>query len=370
MKYLAIVTGILVGVSPFAAFAGSLVLFNTSLYTANEKQPHAEAVVAVDGRIAFVGTTAEALKRAPADARRVDLKGSTVLPGLTDAHAHLAGIGFRELEFDLEDTASLADLKTRLKERSAQTKPGEWLVGRGWIESRWTPAVFPTRQDLDAVVADRAVTLERADGHALIANSLALKRAGIDRRTPDPAGGNILKDAATGEPTGMLVDNAMELVRRLIPAHTDADLLKAIETGAERSVRLGWTQLQIAGNSWREMELICRLHQQGRIKLRLYDAIDGPGADAQRLLKQGASIDGCGGRLTVRGIKVYIDGALGSRGAALLEPYSDSPGNTGLLVNKPETLSALFVQALKRGIQIETHAFGVRGNRILLDLYE
>ena len=370
MKHLPIVTGILFGVAPLAALAGSLVLFNTSIYTANEKQPRAEAVVATDGRITFVGTTAEALKRAPSGAQRMDLQGRTVLPGLTDAHAHLSGIGFRELEFNLEGTASVADLKARLKERSAQTKSGEWLTGRGWIESRWTPAVFPTRQDLDAVVPDRAVVLGRADGHALVANSLALKRAGIDRSTPNPSGGSILKDAATGEPTGMLVDDAMDLVNRLIPPHTDADILKAIETGAERSERLGWTQLQIAGNSWREMELICQLHQQGRIKLRLYNAINGPGEDAQRLLKQGASIDGCGGRLTVRGIKVYIDGALGSRGAALLEPYSDSPGNTGLLVNKPEILSALFVQALKRGIQIETHAIGDRGNRIMLDLYE
>jgi predicted amidohydrolase YtcJ len=370
MKHLPIVTGILFGVSPLAALAGSLVLFNTSIYTANEKQPRAEAVVATDGRITFVGTTEEALKRAPSGAQRVDLEGKTVLPGLTDAHAHLSGIGFRELEFNLEDTASLTALKARLKERSAQTKAGDWLTGRGWIESRWTPAVFPTRQDLDAVVSDRAVVLGRADGHALVANSLALKRAGIDRNTPNPAGGSILKDAVTGEPTGMLVDDAMELVHRLIPPHTDADLMKAIETGAQRSERLGWTQLQIAGNSWREMELICQLHEQGRIKLRLYNAINGPGADAQRLLKQGASIDGCGGRLTVRGIKVYIDGALGSRGAALLEPYSDSPGNTGLLVNKPEILSALFVQALKRGIQIETHAIGDRGNRIMLDLYE
>jgi hypothetical protein len=135
-------------------------------------------------------------------------------------------------------------------------------------------------------------------------------------------------------------------------------------------VKLGWTQLQIAGNPWREMELMCRLHREGRIKLRLYDAIGGPGADAERLLKEGARINDCGGRVTVRGIKLYIDGALGSRGAALLEPYSDSPGSTGLLVNSEQTLYPILTQALKRGIQIETHAIGDRGNRIMLDLYE
>jgi predicted amidohydrolase YtcJ len=372
MKYLVVLVGIL-GVASAQGATQSpapLVLFNTTVYTANNKQPRAEAVVAEDGRITFVGSSDEALKRAPAGAQRIDLKGRTVLPGLTDAHAHLSGIGFRELEFDLEGTTSLADLQARLKARSAQTKPGDWLTGRGWIESRWTPAVFPTRQALDAVVADRAVVLERADGHSLIANSLALKRAGIDRNTPDPSGGKIIKDAATGEPTGLLVDDAMELLNKLIPPHTEAEIAKAVETGAHRSERLGWTQLQIAGNSWQEMAAICRLQRAGRIKLRLYDAINGPGAEAERLIKQGARIDDCGGRLTVRGIKVYIDGALGSRGAALLEPYSDSPSNTGLLVNSEQTLYPLLTQALKRGIQIETHAIGDRGNRIMLDLYE
>jgi predicted amidohydrolase YtcJ len=371
MKRFASLMGIVFGVCPLhvlAAGSSPLVLFNTTIYTGNEKQPRAEAVVAADGRITFVGTTEEALKRAPASAQRMDLKGKTVLPGLTDAHVHLAGIGFRELEFDLEGTASLAQLQARLKERSAQTKPGDWLSGRGWIESRWSPAVFPTRQDLDAVVSDRAVVLRRADGHALIANSLALQRAGIDRNTENPAGGSVLKDAATGEPTGMLVDDAMELVDKLIPPHTDADLLKALAAGARREEQLGWTQVQIAGNTWREVDLICRLYSQGRIKLRVYDAIGGPGADANRLLKEGASINRCG-RLSVRGIKLYIDGALGSRGAALLEPYSDSPGNSGLLLNEPDTLYPLLTQALKRGIQIETHAIGDRGNRIMLDLY-
>ncbi len=346
-----------------------LVLYNATVYTVSDSQPRAEAVIAQSGLITFVGTTAEALKRAPSNAKRIDLKGKTVLPGLTDAHAHLAGIGFRELEFNLQDTPSLDALKQRLRERSTQTKAGDWLTGRGWIESRWTPAAFPTRQDLDDVVADRAVVLTRADGHALVANSLALKRAGIDRNTPDPAGGSILK-GSDGEPTGMLIDEAMELVRRHIPPRTEADVLKALEVGAARSVRLGWTQLHNAGNTWSEVDLMCRLYAQGRIKLRIYDAIDGPGGDADRLLREGASINRCGGRLTVRAIKLYIDGALGSRGAALLEPYSDSPGSTGLLVNTPEALYPVLTKALTRGIQIETHAIGDRGNRITLDLYE
>jgi predicted amidohydrolase YtcJ len=289
---------------------------------------------------------------------------------MTDAHAHLADIGFRELEFNLEGVKSLAELKARVAERAANTPSGNWIVGSGWIESRWTPARFPTRSDLDEVTKSHPVVLRRADGHALVANTLALERAGIDRATTDPEGGKIAKDPATEEPTGMLIDAAMSLVTRLIPARTDEELLQALDVGAQRSVRLGWTQLQYAGTSWKEVELLCRLSEQGRLKLRVYVAIDGPGEDAQRLLREGASLDRCGDRITVRAIKLYVDGALGSRGAALLAPYNDAPNTNGLLLNTPETLRPILIEALRQGIQIETHAIGDRGNRIVLDLYE
>ena len=352
------------------AHADSLILTNGNIHTGNDRQPHAEAVIAAHGRIVFVGSAAEARKRAPRDPRVIDLKGATVVPGLADAHAHLQGIGLRELAFDLEGTASATDLQNRLKERATKTKPGDWIFGRGWIESRWTPPAFPTRADLDAVVADRPVVLERADGHAVIANSRALELADIDRTTANPSGGEILKDPASGEPTGMLIDNAAELVTRLIPPLTDAEQLHALEVGAARSVRVGWTQLQIAGNSLAEVERLCRLYSRGSIKLRIYDAVGGPGADAERLIKQGPSAIKCSDRFVVRSIKLYIDGALGSRGAALLAPYSDSPASVGLLVNQEAQLFPLLTAALRNGIQVETHAIGDRGNRIMLDLYE
>jgi predicted amidohydrolase YtcJ len=352
-----------------AAAAAPLILSNGNFYTAADDQPRAAAVVVVDGRITFVGETPDALRRAPPGARQIDLHGATVLPGLTDAHAHLSGIGERELTFNLEGTKSLAELKNKLRERAAQGERGSWLFGRGWIESRWIPPVFPTRQDLDAAAADRPVVLQRADGHALVANSLALKRAGIDRNTPDPPGGTIFKDAA-GEPTGLLIDNAMEQVEHLLPPPTAAESAAALEVGARRSVRLGWTQLQIAGNSFHEVDQLCQLYAAGRIQLRLYDAIYGPSADANRLLSEGPAPQRCGGKLAVRGIKLYIDGALGSRGAALLEPYSDSSASRGLLVNSTATLFPLLTAALRRGIQVETHSIGDRGNHIMLDLYE
>ena len=351
-----------------AAAALPLVLSNGNFYTANDLQPRAEAVVVVDGRITFVGTSPDALRRAPAGARRLDLHGATVLPGLSDAHAHLGDIGERELSFNLEGTKSLAELQNKLRERAAAAAPAAWVAGGGWIETHWSPPVFPTRQDLDGAAAGHPVVLKRADGHALVANSLALRQAGIDRNTMDPPGGSIVRDR-TGEPTGMLIDNAMERVERLLPTPSAQETARALEVGARRSVQLGWTQLQIAGNTWREVEQLCRLYLAGRIQLRLYDAIYGPGADANRLLAEGPDLQHCGGKLAVRGIKLYIDGALGSRGAALLEPYSDSSGSRGLLVNTPQALFPLLTAALRKGIQVETHSIGDRGNRIMLDLY-
>lgn len=352
-----------------AQASGSLVLVNGSIHTGVPGQPRAEAVVAIDGRIAHVGSNDEARRRAPADARVVDLKGATVFPGFADAHAHLTGIGWRELHFDLTGVESLAALQQRVRERAA-TDPGEWIVGRGWIESKWSPPAFPGRTDLDAAVADRPVMLERADGHAVVVNSRALEIAGINRETPDPPGGEILRDPATGLPTGMLIDNAVDLVQRHVPPLTNEDLVRALAAGAERSARLGWTQLQIPGTNWNEIEQICRLYAAGRIRIRLYAAIDGPGPDAERLLALGRKYQSCDPRLTVRAIKLYMDGALGSRGAALEQPYSDSPASTGLLRIAPEEILRIATAGLKSGIQIQTHAIGDRGNRIALDQYE
>lgn len=347
----------------------SLVLLNGVVHTGIPGRARAEAVLATGGRVVFVGSSAEAMRRAPDGARAIDLGGASVLPGLADAHAHLAGIGWRELNFDLTGVESLAALQLRLRERAA-ADPSAWIVGRGWIESRWSPAIFPTRRDLDEVVSARPVLLERADGHAVVVNSRALALAGITAQTPDPPGGEVLRDPATGEPSGMLVDSAVELVQKHLPPPSAEDLRRALVAGADRSVRLGWTQLQVAGMSWEEIDELCRLYAEGRIKLRVYAAVGGPGPDAERLLSAGRGYQSCDPRLTVRAIKLYIDGALGSRGAALLEPYSDSPESRGLLLNTPEEILRITRAGLRAGIQIQTHAIGDRGNRIVLDQYE
>jgi predicted amidohydrolase YtcJ len=354
-----------------------LLLTNGNIYTVNEKQPHAEAIGVKDHRVVFVGSKNEAKKfRAP---RTTDLAGKTVVPGLTDSHCHIFGIGERELTLNLEGTNTREDFLARVKERAEKTERGKWITGRGWIETFWKPPKFPTRQDLDSIAADHPLFLTRADGHASVANSAALKVAKIDKDTPNPFGGEILKDKTTGEPTGMLLDAAQELVRKNIPKPTASDREQALITGINREIGLGWCEIQNAGSHFGnrmaadpqgDVDLIKKVYRDGKAKIRFVNCVYGPGEDAQNFLKEGATIDAFDHHFTQRTIKVVFDGALGSRGAALLKPYSDAPETSGYFTEKPEELKPMFEEALRRGIQVETHAIGDRANRTILDLYE
>ena len=345
-----------------------LLLFNGNVYTVNEKRPHAEAIAVKKDRIAFIGSNGEA-KRFHA-ARTVDLGGKTVLPGLTDSHVHIFGIGERELTLNLEGTNTLEDFLAKVRARVAQTPPDKWITGRGWIETFWKPPTFPTRQDLDSVAADHPLFLTRADGHAAIVNSAALKIAKIDKNTANPFGGEILKDKTTGEPTGMLLDNAMDLVAKNIPKPTSAEREQALVTGINREIGLGWCEIQNAGSHKDDIDLIKKAFESGKIKIRFVNCVFGPGEDAQHFLKEGATLNAFNHHFTQRTIKVIFDGALGSRGAALLKPYNDAPETSGYLTEKPEELKPMFEEAMRRGIQVETHAIGDRANRLILDLYE
>jgi len=347
-----------------------MVFKNGNFYTVNERQPRAEAIAVKAGKVIFVGSNKDAKSFEGKDTKIIDLKGNTVVPGLTDSHYHLAGVGAREMNLNLEGTDSLEAFLIKVKERVATKKPGEWVTGRGWIETFWKPQTFPTRWDLDKISPDNPVYLTRADGHASIANSSALKAAGIDKNTPNPFGGEFLKDAKTGELTGMLIDAAQGRVSSRIPRGNSDESEQALLIGVKRSIELGWCEVQIPGNSFAEIDLIKKLFSEGKIKLRIYDAVSGPGPSAKKLLSEGPTIGAFDNRFTVRGIKAYMDGALGSRGAALLEPYADSPNTSGFYTTKEEDLLPMFVEALRQGIQVETHAIGDRGNRTILDLYE
>src|SRR5262247_2802346 len=346
-----------------------LVLKNGIIYTGNERQPRAEAVAVRYGKIVYVGSTADVKQFEGKGTRTVDLKGKTVLPGLTDAHYHLAGVGQREMALNLEGTTSLEDFLAKVKVRVDQAKTGEWVTGRGWIETFWKPPVFPTRQDLDRIAPNNPVYLVRADGHGGVANSAALKIAEITKETDNPFGGEIMKDKKTGEPNGMLLDRAQSLVSSHTPSSTSADLEQALILADKRSVSLGWTQVHDAGVSWSQVEMVKKLFSEKKLRIRLYEAIRGPGADVQRLLREGPQVGLYDGRLTIRTIKVTIDGALGSKGAALLEPYADHD-TAGFLTQKEEDVLPMLQDALRRGIQVEVHAIGDRANRTILDWYE
>jgi hypothetical protein len=345
-----------------------LLFSNGNIYTVNDKNPHAEAIAVRKDRIVFVGSNDEAKSfQAP---RNIDLGGKTMLPGLTDSHCHIFGIGERELTLNLEGSNTLMDFLAKVAERATKTEPDKWITGRGWIETFWKPSQFPTREDLDKVAPHNPVFLTRADGHAAVANSAALKTAKIDKNTPNPFGGEILKDKATDEPTGMLLDNAMGLVEKTIPKPTAAEREQALLTGINREIGLGWCEIQNAGSHKEDVDLIKKALADGKARIRFINAVYGPGEDAQNFLKEGATLDAFGRHFTQRTIKVIFDGALGSRGAALLKPYNDAPGTSGYLTEKPEALKPMFEEALRRGIQVETHAIGDRANRLILDLYE
>jgi predicted amidohydrolase YtcJ len=343
-----------------------LLLTNGNVYTVNNRQPHVEAIALKNGRVVFVGSNKDAKKFHAA--KVVDLQGRTAVPGFTDSHCHIFGIGEREMRLNLEGTNSLEDFLAKVKERVGKTAPGNWITGRGWIETFWKPSQFPMRQDLDKIAPNNPLFLTRADGHGSVANSAALKIARIDKNTPDPFGGQILKE--NGEPSGMLLDNAQDLVARNIPKSTEAERQEALLRGIDREIKLGWCEVQNAGSHKDDVDLIRKAFDAGKIKIRFVNAIYGPGADAQNFLRNGPIINAFDHRFTQRTIKVIFDGALGSRGAALLKPYSDAPETSGFLTEKSEDLQPMFEEALRRGIQVETHAIGDRANRLILDLYE
>ncbi len=353
-----------------AAEPADLVLVGATVHTVDPARPRAEALAVRGGRIVAVGTSAEIRALAGAKTRVMELSGRTVVPGFDDAHAHLLGIGFARLDVDLVGARSFAEVVARVAAAVKTRRPGEWIRGRGWHESKWaSPAPgavrgFPTHQALSAVSPDNPVVLTRADGHATLANARAMALEGITRATASPAGGEIVKDAA-GDPTGVFVDNAESLVEA--PERTAAETRRALELAMDECLAKGVTSLTDAGAGMEVIALYREAAARGALRTRLYVMASGLGT--MRALGRPEHGLG-GGMLDVRAVKLYADGALGSRGAALLEPYTDDPGNSGLLVTPPEEILEAARFALANGFQAGTHAIGDRANRLVLDAYE
>jgi predicted amidohydrolase YtcJ len=347
-----------------------LVLLNATVHTVDAKRPRAEAVAVRGGRIVAVGSSAEVRALAGPKTRVMQLAGRSVVPGFDDAHAHMLGIGFARLDVDLVAARSYAEVVARVAAAVKTRKPGEWIRGRGWHEAKWdAPAPgavrgFPTHQALSAVSPDNPVVLTRADGHAALANARAMALEGITRATRAPAGGELIKDAA-GEPTGVFVDNAEGLVEA--PERTPAETRQALELAMDECLVKGVTSLTDAGAGTDAIALYRAAAAEGRLRTRLY--VMAAGLRTMRALGRPERGLG-GGMLDIRSVKLYADGALGSRGAALLEPYADDPGNSGLLVTPPEEILEAARFALANGFQAGTHAIGDRANRLVLDAYE
>src|SRR4051812_36444450 len=355
--------------------AADLVLTNGRIYTVDEAHPRASALAVRGGRVLFVGSDAEAKSLVGASTRVVDLRGATVFPGFTDAHAHLLGLGVMLSRVNLAGSTSYEEVIARVKAFSKGVKPGQWIEGRGWDQNRWPTKEFPTHDALSRAFPNNPVVLERIDGHAVLANAKAMELAHVTAATRDPSGGRIIR-TPSGAPAGVFVDNAIGLIERAIPSPTRADTRKAILAAIADANRWGLTGVHDPGESAETIGIFEELARAGSYNLRNYVMLSDPGEPGSSkaldnpYIKRGPQSALYDGHLWVRAIKLYADGALGSRGAALLAPYSDEPNNTGLLVSTPQHIEGWAEQGLQHGFQINVHAIGDRGNRIVLDAFE
>jgi predicted amidohydrolase YtcJ len=318
------------------------------------------------GRIVYLGPDAGAQGLRGEKTRVIDLAGRAVTPGLIDGHSHLHGLGEALEEVDLTGAPTYEEVISRVKAVARERPAGAWVFGRGWDQNRWPGKQFPTEGALSAAVPDHPVWLTRVDGHAALLNAKALALSKIDKTTADPTGGRLLRDAA-GNPTGVLVDRALNLAR--LPEPTPADLDRQLRKAARHCLALGLTTVTDMGVGQNVYEAYSRLRKAGELPLRAAVFLTDDEALLSRWFARGPEIDP-EARLNVRGVKMYADGALGSRGAALLAPYSDDPGNTGLLTSTEAHMAAVAKEALAHGFQVGIHAIGDRGNQTALNAME
>ncbi|MDX1396048.1 MAG: amidohydrolase [Gemmatimonadota bacterium] len=361
----------------------TLVLTNGRIVTLDDDQPEATALAARDGRIVAVGSDADVAGFIGEDARVIDLEGRLAIPGFIEGHAHFMGIGNARMILDLTTAETWDDIVAQVADAAVRAEPGAWILGRGWHQEKWTetpsPAVegLPLHDGLSAVSPDNPVSLTHASGHASFVNARALELAGIDRNTPNPDGGEIVRDA-DGDPTGMLRETAQGLTgaaRAEAEAGRSREELLAeerekVRLANEELLEKGITSFQDAGSSFATVELLREMADAGELPVRLYVMLRGSRASLEGRLDDVRMVGYADDHLTVRSIKQVVDGALGSHGAWLLQPYADMPSSEGLATNAPTDIEAVARLAIEHDFQVNTHAIGDRGNREVLDLYE
>jgi hypothetical protein len=344
-----------------------LVLKNGTVITMDEAMPEASVVAVKDDRIVWVGNQSEVEKWIGKNTQVLDLHGGFVYPGLIESHAHIVGLGQTRSILDLVGTTDKSVIVKKVQDRVKNAEKGKWILGRGWDQNDWPVKEFPTAADLDAVSPANPVLLSRIDGHAMWVNSTAMKLAAITASTKDPDGGKIHRDAK-GNPTGILVDNAMNLIEKVVPPPSHQELIQYTRTALNEAVQKGITMVVDAGSSKEALDAFRELASTNQLPVRIYSMVSYGSPFTETYLDQGPA--NYGSYLDVRALKLYMDGALGSRGAALLEPYSDDPKNSGLLLLPQDKLMQVLQRAKKSGIQVGIHAIGDRANRMVLDAYE
>ncbi len=349
--------------------SADLIVVNARIYTADENRPHVSAIAARNGRILFAGSEREARVLANPRTRIVDARGATVIPGMVDAHAHLLGLGTSLRNVQLAGSQTYDEVIRRVVARAAGTKPGEWIVGRGWDQNLWPDKAFPSHEALSRALPNNPVALERIDGHATLANAMAMRAAGVTAGTHDPDGGRIMR-LADSSPSGVFIDNASALIDRAVPELTRAQRRDAVIAAIAEANKWGLIGIHDAGAGRSTIDIYESLAREGRFNLRNYVMISDDSAAVRHYIARGPVSAMYDGRLWVQSIKLYSDGALGSRGAALLAAYSDDADNTGLLVSAPAHIESVARAGLRNGFQINVHAIGDRGNRIVLDAFE
>lgn len=347
--------------------AADVILVNGDIYTVDTRLGRVEALAIAQGKILAAGTSEEIRKWAGPQTKVIDLEGKFVMPGFNDAHTHIGGGGLALLSVNVEGTRSLKEFQDRIHARLRDFKPGEWVTGRGWDHSLWPENRVPTREELDAISTEHPLLFERVDGHSSIANSLALKLAGITKETPNPAGGEIVRDP-NGEPTGWLKENAVDLVGRLVPEPTREQRKRGLLLVFQEAARLGVTSVQ-DNSSWEDFLAMRELKDEGKLTLRITEWLpfDAPLEQLEKMRKEGGTTDPW---LRTGALKAVTDGSGGSLSAAMLEPFANAPENRGILRYDPEQLKKMVIERDAAGFQLNIHAIGDRANRVTLDAFE
>ncbi len=368
---LALILAPLAVTAPRAAFSQSadLIITNARIYTVDENRPIVDAMAIRDGRIVATGPQRGVMTLRGPSTQVLDLHGRTVIPGMIDSHVHLLNLGNSLRNVDLVGTTSYDEVVARVAARAKDTPAGTWIVGRGWDQNDWGDTRFPTHDALSRAVPNHPVVLTRIDGHATLVNAAAMRAAGVTAQTQDPSGGRLERNP-DGSPTGVLVDAAMGLVNRQVPPATKEQVKSAMQAAIAEMNRWGLTSVHDAGVGRSVIDVYEEVAREGRFNIRDYVMVANNDSAINHYIQRGPQAGLYDGRLWIKAIKISADGALGSRGAALIEPYSDDPKNTGLALVPPGRVRDVAVKALRAGFQVNVHAIGDRANRTVLNEFE